>query len=100
MNVEEESEAVASSRPGSSLPAAAVHLAGEGKSPGQESEMLSAAPEGALEGELVDQRVWGAIASLRERGMAKKAVARELGLDIKTVRTWWQRPWEAQRRRR
>jgi hypothetical protein len=63
------------------------------------SEMLSVAPGGALEGELIDQRLWGAIAALRERGLAKKAIARELGLDVKTVRKWWSRTWKPQERR-
>jgi DNA-binding NarL/FixJ family response regulator len=53
------------------------------------SSMLSEAPEGAQEGELVDQRLWAAIAVLRERGLSKKAIARQLELDIKTVRKWW-----------
>src|SRR6185436_10478729 len=62
-------------------------------------EILCAAPGGAAEGELISQRTWGAIAALRERGLSKKAIAREVGLDIKTVRKWWKRPWQAQRRR-
>jgi transposase len=62
------------------------------------SGMLSAAPGGALEGEVIDQQLWGAIAALRERGLAKKAIARKLGLDIKTVRKWWSRTWKAQER--
>jgi transposase len=64
-----------------------------------ESRMLSAAPGGAPEGELIDQRLWAALAALRERGLAKKAIARQLGLDVKTVRKWWGRTWKAQQRR-
>ena len=64
-----------------------------------ESAMLSVAPGGAPEGELIDQRLWGAIAALRELGLAKKAIARELGLDVKTVRKWWSRTWQPQERR-
>lgn len=64
------------------------------------SEMLAAAPGGATEGELISQSTWGAIAALRERGFSKKATARELGLDIKTVRKWWREVWCAQQRRR
>lgn len=103
MSVEEESEAASSlgstKRQMKHPLSTGLKFAGDGASPGPDSEMLSLAPEGVLEGEVVDQRVWGAITALRERGMAKKAVARELGLDIKTVRTWWKRPWEVQRRR-
>ena len=36
----------------------------------------------------------------RARGMAKKAIARELGLDIKTVRKWATTDWKPQRRER
>jgi transposase len=82
------------------LQACGMHVGDEGEIPDRRSEMLSAAPGGVLEGDVVDQQVWGAIAALRERGMAKKAIARELGLDIKTVRAWWNRPWKAQTRRR
>lgn len=66
----------------------------------ESSKKLCAAPGGAPEGELISQSMWGAIAALRERGVSKKAVARQLGLDIKTVRKWWGRPWHAQTRRR
>jgi transposase len=68
--------------------------------PESPQEILSAAPGGAAEEELISQCTWGAITALRERGMSKKAIARELGLDVKTVRKWWKRPWQAQRRRR
>jgi hypothetical protein len=40
-------------------------------------EILCAAPEGAAEEELISQGTWGAITALRERGMSKKAIARE-----------------------
>jgi len=74
-----------------------------GRWPGRRAEpdsgMLSVAPGGAPEGELIDQQLWGALATLRERGLAKKAIARQLGLDVKTVRRWWDRTWKAQQRR-
>jgi transposase len=41
-----------------------------------------------------------AIRRMRARGMAKKAIARELRLDIKTVRKWLAREWKPQRRQR
>jgi transposase-like protein len=42
--------------------------------------------------------VWGAVQALKERGMSKKQMARELGLDLKTLRKWWKRSWRPQRR--
>jgi len=50
------------------------------------SGMLSAAPEGATEEALISESMCGAVQALREQGVSKKAIARELGLDIKTVR--------------
>jgi hypothetical protein len=52
------------------------------------SEMLPVAPGGATEGELIGERLWSAIEVLREQGLSKKAIARDLRLDIKTVRKW------------
>jgi transposase len=77
-----------------------LRLGLEEKTEGPSTGMLPAAPGGALGGDLVDERLWGAIAALRERGAAKKAIARQLGLDVKTVRKWWDRTWKAQERRR
>ncbi len=68
------------------VPAAVAAVGGAEAEPGALSGTLSAAPGGAQEGELVDERMWGVIAALRERGVAKKAIARQLGLDVKTVR--------------
>ncbi len=92
------SEASGNEKESALVPAAAAR-ADVAAEPGAVSDMLSAAPGGVQEGELVDERLWGAIAALRERGMAKKAIARQLGLDVKTVRKWWQRTWQAQQRR-
>jgi len=64
------------------------------------AEILSAASACAAEGDLIDQNVWGAIRTLREKGRSRKAIARELDLDIKTVRKWLRRNWDQQRRRR
>jgi transposase len=63
------------------------------------SEMLSVAPEGATEGQLISEKLGAAIEALRERGMGKKAMARELGLDVKTVRKWCRQAWRPQERR-
>lgn len=64
------------------------------------SEILPAAPVGAAEGTLIDQSLWGGIRASFERGWSKRAIAREFGVDIKTVRKWLRRHWERQRRRR
>jgi transposase len=62
------------------------------------SEKLSLAPVGAGEGELISQSTWGAVRALWGRGLPKKAIARELGVDIKTVRKWCIKSWVAQKR--
>jgi transposase len=61
-------------------------------------EMLAVAPEGATEEPLIEERVWGAVRTLRERGLSRKEIGRQLGLDIKTVRKWLRQTWEPQRR--
>src|SRR5437764_12885721 len=43
------------------------------------SGMLSAAPEGATEEALISESMCGAVQALRERGVSKKGIARELG---------------------
>jgi hypothetical protein len=65
----------------------------------RKSEMLAVAPEGATEGEVISEKLSAAIEALRERRMGKKAMARELGLDIKTVRKWCRQSWRPQARR-
>jgi hypothetical protein len=47
--------------------------------------MLAVVPEGAAEEPVIEESVWGAVRALRERGSSKRAITRELGLDIKTV---------------
>jgi transposase len=61
--------------------------------------MLAGVPSGASEEELLGQGTAAAIREMRLRGKSKKAIARELELDIKTVRKWSSREWTAQRRR-
>lgn len=61
-------------------------------------EMLCVAPEGATEESLIEESVWGAVRALRERGLSKREIGRELDLDIKTVRKWLRQKWERQRR--
>src|SRR6266516_4339499 len=63
------------------------------------SPSLTAAPVGAAEGEVINQNVYGAVRTLAEQGAPKKAIARQLGLDVKTVRKWLRRTWTPERRR-
>jgi transposase len=62
------------------------------------SEMLVVVPEGATEEPLIEESVWGAVRALRERGLSKREIGRQLDLDIKTVRKWLRQKWEPQRR--
>jgi hypothetical protein len=48
--------------------------------------MLDAVPSGALGEDLIEQGTAAAIREMRLRGKAKKAIARELDLDIKFCR--------------
>ena len=48
---------------------------------------------------MIDETTWGAVRALVGRGLSKKAIARELDLDIKTVRKWCRQSWAPQRRR-
>jgi len=66
----------------------------------REVGMLAVVPAGAAEEPVIEESVWGAVRALRERGSSRKAIARELGLDIKTVRKWLRQEWQAQRRRK
>ncbi len=63
------------------------------------SEMLAAVPRGTVEEELIGQGTAAAIREMRLRGKSKKAIARELDLDIKTVRKWSSEEWKPQRRK-
>ena len=63
------------------------------------SPSLSAAPGGAAEGEVINQNVYGAVRTLADAGGPKKAIIRQLGLDVKTVRKWLRRSWAPERRR-
>jgi DNA invertase Pin-like site-specific DNA recombinase len=60
--------------------------------------MPSVAPVGASEEPLIRETEWGAIRELHARGMSKKAIARQLELDIKTVRKWLKKEWRRRRR--
>lgn len=64
------------------------------------SDILSTTAGSVVEGELVDEGLAEAIRRMRARGVAKKAIARELGVDVKTVRKWLVTAWTPQRRER
>lgn len=66
----------------------------------ERADILSTTADSVVEGELVDEGMAEAIRRMRARGMAKKAIARELRLDIKTVRKWLATEWKPQRRER
>ena len=66
---------------------------------GKESEILGPVNTTGQEEGVVKQREWGAIRTLSERGMSKRAIGRELGVDIKTVRRWLKEEWKEQRRK-
>lgn len=63
------------------------------------SAMLDAVPKGTVEEELIGHGTAAAIREMRLRGKSKKAIARELDLDIKTVRKWSNEEWKPQHRR-
>jgi transposase len=64
------------------------------------SEILPATPSSVAEAEVINQNVYGAIRTLFEQGVKKKTIARQLGLDVKTVRKWLKGSWAPQHRRR
>lgn len=55
-------------------------------------------PGGGAEGIVIRQTQWGAIRELSGQGLSKKAIARELQLDIKTVRKWLREEWKRRQR--
>lgn len=59
----------------------------------QRSLILDAAPVGAAEGEVITQNLYGTVRTLAEQGASKKSIARQLDLDVKTVRKWLRRSW-------
>lgn len=62
------------------------------------SDMLTTTASSVVEEHLIEEGMAEAIRRMRSSGMRKKAIARELGLDIKTVRKWLIREWRPQRR--
>src|SRR3989442_6557517 len=62
------------------------------------SVMLPTTPEGVVEAEVTNQNVYGAIRTLFEQGKSKKAIARQLGLHVQSVRKWLSQSWAPQTR--
>ncbi len=62
------------------------------------SAILTTAPGGAVEGDVTSQNVYGAIRTLWEQGVSKRAIARQLGLHVQSVRKWIKQSWTAQTR--
>jgi transposase len=65
---------------------------------GSGSTMLTTAPDSVVEAEVTNQNVYGAIRTLFEQGMSKKAIARQLGLHVQSVRKWVTQSWAPQKR--
>lgn len=65
----------------------------------ERSPILDAVPTGTAEGLVITQNSYGAVRTLAEQGMSKKAIARRLDLDVKTVRKWLRRSWAPGTRR-
>lgn len=61
---------------------------------------LAGAPEGAAEGLVITQSQADVIRQMHREGVAKKAIARGLDLDIKTVRRAIKTEWKRQKRTR
>lgn len=64
-----------------------------------EGVILPEAPTSAPEAEVIGETTWGVIRALWSRGRNKKQIARELGLDVKTVRKHLNHAWVVQKRR-
>jgi DNA invertase Pin-like site-specific DNA recombinase len=54
----------------------------------QNTEIISSVPTGAEENTVIKQNLWCQIRTLFEQGRSKSAIARELSIDLKTVRKW------------
>jgi len=65
----------------------------------ERSDMLATTADSVVEEQLIEEGMAEAIRRMRSCGMGKKTIARELGLDIKTVRKWLVNEWRPQRRR-
>ena len=68
--------------------------------PREDRVILSSVPTGTEEDSVVRQNQWCEIRALFENGANKTAIARQLGVDVKTVRKWLSKHWKEQKRRR
>ena len=66
----------------------------------EKTEILSSVLTRTEEETVIEQNLWCQIRTLFEQGMNKSAIARELGVDLKTVRKWLRQTWEPQTRER
>jgi transposase len=66
----------------------------------ENTEIISSVPTGIEEETVIKQNLWCRIRALFEQGLSKSAIARELGIDLKTVRKWLRQSWEPQKRTR
>jgi transposase len=65
---------------------------------GVKSGTLSSTRGSVEEGILIKKEEWGRVRALHGQGMRKVAIARELKLDVKTVRKWLRLEYKPQRR--
>lgn len=63
-------------------------------------DTLPSVPIGTEEEIVIKQNQWCAVRTLFEQGLNKSNIARQLGLDLKTVRKWIAKPFQPQQRER
>jgi transposase len=63
-------------------------------------DKLPSVPTGTQEELVIKQNQWCVVRTLFEQGLNKTAIARQLELDIKTVRKWIAKPFQPQHRKR
>ena len=63
-------------------------------------EILSSVPKGPEEERVIKENRWCQIRAMYEQGQSKAAIAREMGVDPKTVWKWVKEKWKPQKRER
>lgn len=66
---------------------------GRGLNKSGSETMASVASVDAAEVSVIRQTQWGGIREMWSRGMSKKGIARELQIDVKTVKKWLKQDW-------